>query len=159
MAGATWNGSICFDPLAPPSGVLTATNCEILENESTCLTYLNWNTGNLILGKDTAVTTPTSSTNPATITVSALTSGTNVTYPVEYDLLGRNFFLYHNSAQLDMANATASCENLTGWDTNLSQCKKYTLTYNENDLDNTVDGVVPTAGTYIPGAEITISDK
>jgi len=158
VAGATWNGSICFDPLVPPSGVLTATNCEILENQSTCLTFLNWDTGNLT-ANPTEVTTPTSSTDPTTITVSALTSATNVPYPVEYDLFGRNFFLYHNSVQLDMANATASCENLTGWDTTLSKCMKYSLTYDENDLDDTVTGVPPTVLTYIPGAAITISDK
>lgn len=106
---STWNGTTCStDPV--PSGTITATSCEINNNESTCSdTNVRWSTANLIPGANTAVTA-----NNENRTVSTATSGSGEDIAVRY---GRTkFFLYHNSIELNNISITARCVSGTAWD-------------------------------------------
>lgn len=89
------------------SGNLSATNCAIAKDHSTCDTNISWNVTNPPAGSNTAVTTPTN------ITVGTGHTGSS-TYPIAYGN-SRYFFLYNNNAKLNEVNPTATCANNTIW--------------------------------------------
>ncbi|OGJ03244.1 hypothetical protein A3F97_01205 [Candidatus Nomurabacteria bacterium RIFCSPLOWO2_12_FULL_41_10] len=95
----------------PPSGTLSATNCTIASNASTCSdTNVTWTTSNLISGTSTAVT----KSNPSG-TVSTATSGTNVDVTVNFG--PTIFYLYHNGSEIaPSATVYATCVSGASWD-------------------------------------------
>jgi len=131
---------------------LIAEDCEILENQSTCNTKLTWNTFDRIDGANTAVTTSAS-----TYAVSIQTSKFEFVYSIPFG--NTNFYLYHNDVEPPLAidTATASCPNMTGWDSTLWLCKKYSLTYNPNGATG---GTAPIdTATYIPKAVVILQGQ
>ena len=105
-AGTSWDGSICAVIPAAMSGSLTATNCTIPLNGTSCNTTLVWSTLNPV--GTSSVTTPTN------ITVATANSNAGKTYSVDYG--SRDFYLYNNAVELDSATSTASCVAGTSWD-------------------------------------------
>ncbi len=89
----------------PASGPLTATNCTIPLNGSSCNTNLIWSTSYPI--GTSQVTTPTS------IVVANANSSAGTSYAISNG--ARNFFLYNNGTLLSTATATASCTAGTHW--------------------------------------------
>lgn len=98
-----------------PSGTLSASSCTVPGSASTCNSFVNWDTQNLIPGANTEVTR----NNPSNTRVSFSTSGTNVSNTVRYG--ASSFFLYHNGSILASDNINASCSAGTIWDG--SKCK------------------------------------
>ena len=147
IAGTSWDGIKC-NPIIPPtetcsdgilnqdetgidtggvcasaSGNISATDCEIAVNASTCVSKLNWSTSNLIADKATAVTR----NNPNGTLVSSNTSGTNVSNIINYG--SSNFYLYHNTIELNSTGANATCVSNTLWDKTLHKCIASTITF------------------------------
>ena len=91
------------------TGTLTASNCTIAANASSCNTNLNWEVLNPE-SSNTEVTTPTS-----------ITVGTGHSGSTTYSVSGgspngtRNFYLYNNDKELDTATATATCISGTSY--------------------------------------------
>lgn len=104
--------NITSTPAAAMSGTLTATNCTIALNGSSCNSTLNWTTTNPEATSE--VTTPTN------ISVGTGLNG-SATYSVAYG--SRTFYLYNNAKSLVPTSpsgsgvvATATCVTGTGWD-------------------------------------------
>lgn len=91
-----------------PSGSISATDCTIALNASSCNSSVSWSTANL-----TANPTEVTHNNPATTSVSSATSGTNVSSTVNYG--STTFFLYHNGVLLSQDLANASCIGGSSW--------------------------------------------
>lgn len=83
-----------------PSGTVTAGNCSVGADSSSCSSSISWSTSNPLPNISSSVTTPTN------ITVGSGNSS-STTYSVS--LSTRTFYLYHNGALLSQATATASC--------------------------------------------------
>lgn len=96
-----------------PSGTLSVTpSCNIGLGKSSCSVSLNWTTKNLIVGKNTAVTTNRPNTNTP---VSTQTSGSNVAYTIYKGQ--SNFYLYHDGKEIaPSVVAEAVCVSGTSWD-------------------------------------------
>ncbi len=125
-----------------PTGTLTASNCIIQANKSSCNSNLSWRTYNPI--GTSAVTTPTK------ITVRSINSGT-ASYPVNYG--SRTFSLYNNGILLDLKTARASCLSPgTSWISGACRAP-VTLTINKTGL-----GSVKGAGTYNYGTRVTVRE-
>lgn len=109
-----------------PSGTISATDCTISLNASTCGTKVTWITANLTSGS-----TEVTRNNPEGTHVSSLTSGTNVDNTVNYGQ--STFFLYHNISGIPtiLAQKTiiASCATGTVYDYGVKKCKNATSDY------------------------------
>ena len=119
ISGTTWNGTNC----TLPSGLISASACNIPLNASSCLTTLTWTT-NLPVGVS-SVTTPTS------ITVATGNSDTNLlsgskTYPMTPAGASRVFYLYNNGVLKSQATAPAPSCIAGSW--NGSICAQNNLT-------------------------------
>ena len=123
---------------AQPSGALTATNCQIKENENTCDTSVEWLVINAVKGADTAVTTNYPVNNSI---VSKEISGKE-NYEIPYG--DRYFFLYHDEVELKQVKVIASCVVGTVWDGMINKCVKsedggsFTITLNANPTSMTL---------------------
>lgn len=67
----------------------------------------------------------------------------------------RQFFLYHNGAELSNATATATCAAGTFWNTTTSLCTLPTVTYNANGATGG-SAPVDSASPYNVGATVTV---
>ena len=94
---------------APTTGTLTASNCTIAENGSSCNTALTWTTANPVGTSNITSNTPSSNT-----IITTGDNGTNFSASVPYS--SRTFFLNNNSVPLTSATATATCVTGTSWD-------------------------------------------
>ena len=96
-----------------PTGTLTASNCTIAVNASSCNTNLVWDTVNPV--GTSAVTTPTN------ITVKSANSSTGTPYSVYSG--SRMFYLYNDGVELSSTKATASCNtSISYWDSSSNSC-------------------------------------
>ncbi len=114
-------------PGIPPTGTLSAGDCEIGLDKNSCNTTLNWNTENPV--------NVSSITTPVNTTVATGNSGTK-SYPVIFG--EKTFYLYNNSAQntapIAEATATATCSPGTAWDN--TKCAKIIVTSGTLDVDS-----------------------
>lgn len=105
-------------PTLPPSGTLTAGDCAIDLNASSCNSLLTWTVKDLVAGKATSVTKnmPGANTavfNDASYDGSENLSRTNFASPISYGTTG--FDLYHNNGPLAYDSAVATCAS-GSWD-------------------------------------------
>jgi hypothetical protein len=113
-----WNGTVC----ARSAGTITASNCEIEEDENSCDVNLTWETVH--------PTVPESEvTTPSNISVAKGNNG-STTYPVECTGTGspseceRTFYLYNGGdPELDQVTAKASCSSINKWNANDQVCR------------------------------------
>jgi hypothetical protein len=105
-SGTTWNGSKCQGAM---SGNLTpaSPSCTIAAGASTCNVSLSWTTTNTI-----GISKVTSNYPSANFTVA---TGNNSSTSAPVPFVGRSFFLYNNSQELDSSFATAKCATGTAW--------------------------------------------
>ncbi|MFA6999909.1 MAG: hypothetical protein WC241_02205 [Candidatus Paceibacterota bacterium] len=122
--------SVNVSVVPAPTGSITATDCLISSNASSCDTSLVWNTINPF---DTSKVT-----TPSFITVATANTGT-ATYTVDYG--SRNFFLYNNGTQLGTtATANATCITGTVWNVSSGKCKPSSGTLTASDCSITLGG-------------------
>jgi hypothetical protein len=110
-------------PGIPPTGTLSAEDCEIALDKNSCDTTFVWNTINPV--NTSAITTQTN------ITVTTGNSGAGKTYTIAFG--DRTFYLYNNSTLLAQATVTASCALGTAWDN--TKCAKVIVTSGTLDVD------------------------
>ncbi|HMS91819.1 MAG TPA: hypothetical protein PKC87_06345, partial [Candidatus Absconditabacterales bacterium] len=104
--GTSWVDGKCVAILGGLSGSIDASDCTILEGESTCLSNISWSTINPILGETSSVTTPVN------ITIADENNGDK---SYEMDRGSRYFYLYHNGLELGRDESIAECINGTSW--------------------------------------------
>lgn len=90
-------------------GTLTATNCDIKKDESSCNSALTWTVTNPV-----GTSNITSNTPSANTVITTGNSGTNFSVSVPYS--SRTFFLNNNSVPLASVTPTATCVSGTVWD-------------------------------------------
>ncbi|MBY0376376.1 hypothetical protein K2P96_00125, partial [Patescibacteria group bacterium] len=122
-----------------PTGSISATNCTILKNASTCNSSVTWSTNNPV-GTSSVV-------KPTNVTVSSGNSGTNVPIAVKYNF--ETFYLYNNAVQLGLVNVFSSCASGTSWDG--SKCAVNTSNSCANGATN-YPTCTTTGGTCLNGA-------
>ncbi len=105
------NPASCTEAIPPgPRGTISATNCTIPLNGSTCTdTNVTWTTQNLTSGA-----TEVTNNNPNNTHDSWLTSGTNVDFTAKFG--STTFFLYHNinGIPTELASATVNVTCASG---------------------------------------------
>lgn len=94
---------------AGTTGTLTATNCDIKKDESSCNSALTWTVTNPVGASNITSNTPSANT-----VITTGNSGTNFSVSVPYS--SRTFFLNNNSAPLASVTPTATCVSGTVWD-------------------------------------------
>ena len=97
--GTEWRGTKC-EPTLIPHGEISATDCTIPLNGSTCNSTLNWYTENL-------TATPAVTRNNPDIIVSNAPSGNNVLNAINPGF--STFYIYHLEVPLDETRVFASC--------------------------------------------------
>jgi hypothetical protein len=105
-AGTTWNPTTLACVTTPTAGTLTAPNCTIVANQSTCTTNVSWTITN--------ASSPSIQQNGTQF--STLSSGTNVVRTMQYGNTAQNTVTVNDvSGQLSVITPTASCAAGTGW--------------------------------------------
>ncbi len=102
----------------PPSGSISATDCTIPLNGSSCNTTLNWSTSNPVGTSNVTSNTPSANTVVGSVnsgTTTASVPATAASFP------SRTFFLNNNGSVLATATATASCISGSTWNGTLCQ--------------------------------------
>lgn len=107
--GTSWNGSLCEATVVPnPSGVITASSCEITTGQSSCVTELDWSIA--------AATSP-NIYNTHTGIIQSVSSNSNV--PVTITHGSHTFEARDGISVLDTALASAECQSDAVWNGSL----------------------------------------
>lgn len=148
---STWNENTRTCDAPVPS--LTAANCTILGNASSCNTTLNWSMNNPV-----GPTAVTSSYPSANTVLSTAHSGT-LTQSVPYS--SRTFFLYNNSIERVRVTPTATCITGTTWNGSICACPTgYLWNATTKTCNQMIGTLTPTTCTIPAGANscsITLS--
>ena len=128
LAGTSWNGSACVGP----SGTVTASDCNISNNQNSCSSNITWSISNPI--GNTSVTTPVGIN---VVAPTPLLSGAT-TWTVNYG--SRDFYLYNNAIQRGMDTANATCTpGVNTWNAANNRCEPTTGTLTATGCTIAVD--------------------